>query len=257
MKNKARIAGFLVHAFSRTPAGPLFNVDGDGGGGGGVPGGGVPGGEPPRTFTQADLDRIVGQRVGEATKKFAGFDELKGKAEKAAEYEAELAKLREEKENAGKTAEERERIAATKAAAVMERERQDLMTKITAAEARAESAEKRRRDLIVDGGLGAALDGANVLAKARADAVDAFRNHSKVELDDDDGRILTVTYGGVAYKTAAEAALAFLKEKDHFASGRIVGGNSQPPNGGSAQQNFQNVSSESLISQGLSARTRR
>jgi hypothetical protein len=251
MKNKARIAGFLVHAFSRTPTGPLFNVDGDGGGGGGVPGG-----EPPRTFTQADLDRIVGQRVGEATKKFAGFDELKGKAEKAAEYEAELTKLREEKENAGKSAEERERIAATKAAAAMERERQDLMTKITAAEARAESAEKRRRDLIVDGGLGAALDGANVLAKARTDAVDAFRNHSKVELDDD-GKILTVTYGGVAYKTASEAALAFLKEKDHFASGRIVGGNTQPPNGRSAPQNVQNVSSESLISQGLSARTRR
>lgn len=254
MKRKARNAWMLARAISRVPNGPLFSPEGDGGGGGG---------EPPKMISEAEfqsrLDKVLGQRLADERKKYADYDSVKTQAQKATEYETELTKLREEKEMAGKSAEERERIAAKKASDVMERERQDLTTRITAAEARADAAVNARRDMIVNNGLGSALDGANVLAKARADAVEAFRNHSKVELDDD-GRILTVTYGGVAYKTPAEAALAFLKDKDHFASGgRIVGGNSQAPNGlgGGAPPNAQNVSSENLISQGLSARARR
>lgn len=40
-----------------------------------------------RTFTQADIDRIVKDRVGKERQKFAGFDDLKAKAQKLDEIE--------------------------------------------------------------------------------------------------------------------------------------------------------------------------
>jgi hypothetical protein len=258
MNRKTRNAWFLARALSRVPSGHLRSPEPEGGGGGGT----AP--PPEKTFTQADLDRIVGQRLGEATKKFSDYEDVKSKAAKAAEYETELAKLREEKEMAGKSAEERERISAKKAADAMERERQELMTKIQAAEQRAENESKLRRNLIVNNGLGSALDGANVLTSAREDAIETFRNRSQVEIDDE-GKIVSVTYGGVAYKSAAEAAVAFLKEKDHFASARVrgPGGSSPVPgsilgthdggNGGGAQ----NATAEGLLSQGFQQRSRK
>ena len=41
-----------------------------------------------KTFTQAELDRIVGERIGREREKYAGFDEYKTKAEKLVEIEA-------------------------------------------------------------------------------------------------------------------------------------------------------------------------
>ena len=46
------------------------------------------GAAPERTFTQAELDRIVGQRLAEERAKFADFDALKAKAAKFDEIDA-------------------------------------------------------------------------------------------------------------------------------------------------------------------------
>lgn len=43
-------------------------------------GGGNPGGEPAKTFTQAELDGIVNDRLTRERKKYDGFDDLKRKA---------------------------------------------------------------------------------------------------------------------------------------------------------------------------------
>jgi hypothetical protein len=64
----------------------FFSPDpGEGGAGGGGDGGGD-GGE--KKFTQADLDRITGERLAREQKKYEGFDDLKAKAEKWAAHEA-------------------------------------------------------------------------------------------------------------------------------------------------------------------------
>lgn len=66
---------------------------GEGGAGGGESGGGEGGsgndGGTGKTFTQADLDRIVGQRVAEERGKYADYDDVKAKATKLDALEAE------------------------------------------------------------------------------------------------------------------------------------------------------------------------
>ena len=244
----------FARAMSRTPHGLLFEVDAEGGGGGGG------GGETPKTFTQEDLNKVVGQRLADERKKYADYDSHKEKAAKLADVEAELAKLREEKADAGKTAEERERLAADRAAKQLERERNEITTKLTASEQRAEASENRYRSLIVSNALGSGLDAAKVLSTARDDAIEALRSRSEIEIGDD-GKILTVTYGGIAYKTPAEAATAFLKDKDFFAAGPSGGGGgTKPPTGGGgagSDGRQPNTSTEGLLSQGFALRTQR
>ena len=222
---KKRTALFLARALSRVPHELLRSPEPEGGGGGGAP-------APDKTFTQADLDRIVGQRIGEATKKFADYETVRTQAQKASEYETELTKLREEKEMAGKTADEQNRIAADRAARSMERERADNATKLTAAEKRAEEAEGRYKRAVVSQNLGSALDTAKVLTSAREKAIRLMREDAQLDIDED-GKVVSVTYNGIAFKTAAEAAHAFLRDNDFLASAPASsGGGTKPPNAG-------------------------
>ena len=64
---------------------PAGDENGGAGGGGDGQGGGD-GSE--KKFTQADLDRITGERLAREQKKYEGFDDLKAKAEKWAAHEA-------------------------------------------------------------------------------------------------------------------------------------------------------------------------
>ncbi|AXQ53030.1 scaffolding protein [Mycobacterium phage Rando14] len=81
-------------------------------------------GGTPKTFTQAELDRIINERLDRERSKYAGFDEFKSKAE---QFDAikegektELQREREAREAAEKRAEKaeftalRDRIATTK-----------------------------------------------------------------------------------------------------------------------------------------------
>lgn len=62
--------------------------DTDLGGGGGGAGGGGEGGDKPITFkSQADLDRIITDRVNRATSKFADYDDIKKKADQLDQLE--------------------------------------------------------------------------------------------------------------------------------------------------------------------------
>lgn len=204
-------------------------------------------------FTQKDFDSAIGKRLAEERKKFADVDDLRAKVTKFGEIEAELTKLREEKELAGKTAEEKQKHEADKAAKLVERERNEFGVKLTAAEKRALDAETKYRTRLVQGELGSGLDSAKVLSSARAKAVKLFMDEATVELDDNDA-VSSITYGGVAHKTVAEAAAAFLKDNDFLASaGRPSGGGTQPPNG-SPVAPAPDGSAVSLLSSGLAAR---
>lgn len=224
------ICGIFSHGLLRSERCHAPEGDPPGGGGGGQ--GGGAGGDPPKTFTQDDVNRIVGQRVGEATKKFADYDSLKQAASEVPTLKQRLEELEADKAKQGKTAEEIQRMEADKAARQLQREREDANTKLTAAEKRALDAENALRTERTERALGAGLDGANVFAAAREDAVLLFSAASKVEFDDA-GKVASVTYNAVAYKTAADAAKAFLKDRPHLASaGRPAGGGTTPPSGG-------------------------
>ena len=85
-------------------------------------------GEQAATFTQADLDRTVGERLARERAKFADYNDLKSKAARLSEIEEASAS---ETEKAVKAAREEGRAEVTTAA----------NTRLTAAEARALAAE--------------------------------------------------------------------------------------------------------------------
>ncbi len=207
--------------------GVLRNQAGEGGEGGG--------GDPPPDapkFTQKDFETALGKRLNEERRKYADYDDLKKQVGELSTLKQKLEELETEKAKAGKTAEEIQRMEAEKAARQLQRERDEYTAKMSAAEKRAIEAENMLRNERIERALGAGLDSAKVLSSAREDAVMLFRSAAKVEFDDD-GKLASVQYGGLTYKTAAEAAAAFLKDKDHLASaGRPAGGGSQRPTGG-------------------------
>lgn len=91
-RNRARFGGWFMEEGSG---------DGDGSGGDGGEGGNGKGGSE-QSFTQADVDRIVADRLKrerEATKaKYADYDDLKAKAEGAKTAEDKIAELQQEME---------------------------------------------------------------------------------------------------------------------------------------------------------------
>lgn len=116
---------------------------GEGGEGGAEGSGGTtdPGGEgkSDQTFTQADLDRIVKERVQRERTKFADYDDLKAKAEGAKTAEERIAALESE-------------IATSKVEALRARYGADVPEKLRPLLTGTTDEElKAQRDLILDG----------------------------------------------------------------------------------------------------------
>lgn len=218
----------------------------DNGGGGGE--------SPKKTFTQEDFDRAIGKVRAEERKKFADYDELKAKVAEFGGIREELDRLKEERELEGKSAAERERISAEKAAKALERERADSAKKLSEAEAKASGFEKRFRDMVISRSLGEALTGAGVIPDATVKAAMLLQQDATVDLDDD-MKISGFTYGGVAYKDAAEVAKQFLKDNAWLAKANPAqGGGTTPPNGtgGHSDRSVREQSAEENFAAGLS-----
>lgn len=101
-------------AFHRATFGDLRMKADEGDTGEGQGGKGTDGDDAVKTFTQADLDRIVGERLTREKAKFADYDDLKTKAAKADELEAANATESEKAVKAARdeaAAEERKRVA--------------------------------------------------------------------------------------------------------------------------------------------------
>lgn len=88
-----------------------MEAGGDGGAGTGGAGDGKGGNEPPKTFTQEELDRVIADRLARERAKFAGHDDLvkakaeldRLKAEGQSEQEKALATARKEAEDAARS----------------------------------------------------------------------------------------------------------------------------------------------------------
>lgn len=96
MNHALTVDGLTVEqllAFHRATFGAA-RMDGDGAGGEGDGGGGK--GPSPATFTQADVDRIVRERVQRERAKFADYDDLKQKASQGKTSEDRITALEQE-----------------------------------------------------------------------------------------------------------------------------------------------------------------
>lgn len=95
--------------------------------------------KPDQAFTQADVDRIVSERIKREREKFADYDDLKAKAEGAKTAEERIAALEQDIEKS-----KREALRAKYAADVPEKLR-PLLTGTT------EDELKAQRDLLIEG----------------------------------------------------------------------------------------------------------
>lgn len=167
-------------------------------------------------LSQADVDKLLGKRIGEVeqriTKRLTEAHQAK-----QSEYEAKIAELTHQLEDSGKSAEQRERNAELRAQKQREKELADLRTAHEAEQKKATAALDRLRTREISLQLGNALDGAKVLTSARADAIEILMAKAKIEVDED-YQVTSVVYEGTEYGTLAEAATAFLKTKPHYLS---------------------------------------
>jgi ribosomal protein L22 len=221
------VCSILSHGLLRSER--LFAPEGDPPAGGGAGGNDPP---PAKTFTQEDFDRAIGKVRSEERAKFKDYDDLKKQVGELSTLKSRLEELESEKQKAGKTADEIRAMEADKAAKQLQRERDENSQKLTVAEQRAAEAEAKllKREQML--ALGSGLDAAKVLGSARDKAIKLFLDDAKVDFDDD-GKVVSVTYNGIAHKDAASAAAVFLKDNPFMAAAPGGGGGgTKLPNGG-------------------------
>lgn len=194
------------------------------GGGGGSGDGGAGGGE--KMLAQSEVQRIVAKEVRAASEKAAREAAEKARAE-IEQRDTQLAELKLQLETAGKSAEEKARIESEQKREAERKAQQAREAQITkdlqAAQEAAKSAAERLRDYQIGGAASSALVGAKVLSGAIDDALRSFRADSQIEIDDD-GKVASVIYKGVAYDSLKDAAKAFLKDRPHFAQPSAIAG---------------------------------
>jgi len=229
----------------------LFNEapSGEGGPGSGAPGGG---GDAPK-FTQADMDRVVTERVRKLTDELKSLKSVAGEVEalkqRAAEFEAEKAKAAEEAELKGKSDAEKALIQFRKAeerAKQLESEsaksRADYEAKIKARD-EAIAAKTKRYGVIPAIAAGAAEGAANT-------ALREFLASADVQLDDAGEDVASVTYEGKTYEKVSDAVKAFY-ERVPFLAKPPAGGSGSPRTPGgpvTAGQKLREMSPEAALS---------
>lgn len=192
---------------------------GDGGDGGtGGAGDAGAGGKPDKTFTQAEFN----SHLASARKAFER-DAEKKMADAIAAQKAELEALKIQLEESGKSSAEKERLAADRARAAIERDL-DAERKARAADAAALAQSKMQ---LRETTLGYELSGLFAAKKAAPeslqDAVDLFKLRAKIEYDED-GKVVGVDYGSGRYETVEKAVDAFWKDRGATFSAAPAGG---------------------------------
>lgn len=210
-----------------------------------------------RTFTQADLDRMIGSRI--ATEKKTS-DALRAEVEaakaKLAEFDQvqqRLQALEDEKlSTADKARKDADRAAAALAAkeAALVKERDEWKGK-------AETAEKRRVESALLREISDALGTAKALPSALKHASPTFR--AEVEIDtDESGAITAVRYAGTTQKDLVTAAGAWLAANPHFLQHPGGGSGSAKPNGtGAGGPALQQMTPAQAMAVALAARDQR
>lgn len=204
-----------------------------------------------KTYTQADIDRMMGQRLASKEKELAAVKaEVESSKAKLAEFDSLTTRLQALEDEKLSAAEKARKDAERAAKAIADREAA-LAKERDEWRGKAETAERRRVEANVSREVGDALAAAKALPGVLKHAIPAFR--SEVEIDtDEDGRITAVRFDGVARKDLADAAGAWLTANPHFQQHPGGGSGAQKPNGaGLSGRPLHEVDSQSLIREGL------
>lgn len=214
---------------SLSPREALFAPE-DENGGGGDGGGGT------RAFSQADVDRIVQERLAKQAEKIktleAGNARLIEIEKKLLESDEREKTAREEAELKGKTEVEKLQIQVQKANEQLKAKDAEWQKKYGEVETLKGQAETRFLDHVRRSAVSDALSSAGLLKGAGRDATLSFLSEAQIELTEDH-QIKTITVGGKSFDKPVEAAKHFLTEKPYYAE-PAQGGSGSPRLGNGA-----------------------
>lgn len=230
-----------------------FLLSPDGGGGGG--------GEPDddddeKKFTQADVDKIISQRIKKLERKYADYDDAVAKAGKVDELTKQLEDLKAQVEDADKKPAEKE-------LARMQRELDALGSKLKQANEAAETAKAGQAQAVkahntyrLRSAVSAALTKADALPKRVEQAARLMIEDAEaaIEFDEEGEASYSFSINDMTITSPEEAAKHWLKDNDHYQ--RHPGGGSGTPSGGSGNgrmsaQQMSEMSAETLIEAGF------
>ena len=219
-----------------------------------------------KKFSQADLDKIINERLGKEKVKFeeqkklfttqsAEFEKIK---EQLAELQVSAERAREEGELKGKSELEKLQInfdKATKRIEAMTNEHKTSLAKMeqdlaSERNGRVDDAKRTWATQVLSSG---AADGVAPYA------IQALLSEGQFDIDDK-RQISRVTFEGGAYEKPADLAAAFYKARPYFAKAPEGGSNHPRGNGGGANPGNglgDHTSVESLLSAGMAQRAAR
>lgn len=193
-------------------------------------------GDPPepgkgkdKTFTQAELDQVVEQRIARERKAFEAklADATKTEADKAAGLQKQLDEITARLEDAGKSGSDKELAQMKRELQSLNQKLADSAKSIETLTKERDTASARHRDEVVGNRFQAALSSAKALPGALAKAAMLLRQESQVELGED-GK-LQVTWNGRVYDETKLAQLG----KDFIADNGFLAAH---PGGGTGTQ---------------------
>lgn len=208
----------------------VCNIEGEG-----DPGGGGEADPAPRTFTQDEVTALVGREVSKAKSQFRDYDTIREKAGQVDDLTAKYDALQLQFEDAGKTAEEKERARASRERETLDRKLAALEQSRAEHETALEAERTAHRQTRASHDLMSALTGADVHPKAAGDALRALMAESELEYGEDGAlAAITLRHNGMRHgaDALAKAAADFLEAKPYFAKGAPGGAGTRPPNGG-------------------------
>lgn len=219
----------------------LFNEAASGEGGGGA-GGGASGVADAPKFTQADMDRVVTERVRKLTDELKSLKTVAGEVEtlkqRAAEFEAEKAKAAEEAELKGKSELEKLQHQLKKAGESYKNFEGEAAKKYAELEGKLKARETEfvgyvKKTLVSEAILPGAAEGMGPYA------LEAFLREADIQLGEGNA-LAGVIYEGKTYEKAADAAKAFFAKAPGFAKAPAGGAGSPrtPSAPGKAGQSF-------------------
>lgn len=216
------------------------DAGGDGGAGAGDAGGdGGKGGD--KTFTQAEVNAFLAREQRKIEERMT-----KAQAEASAKTQAELDDLKIKLEESGKSAAEKERLAAERARTAIEARLAETEKARVAAESLAAQHAQSLRDTRVDYELNSLLNGHKVLPEAMRFALLGFRQDSKLEFDDE-GKVVGVDLGTKRYASLSEGVSEWMRANGAlFVAAPAGGAGTRAGNAGGAPKSYENMSRDEI-----------
>lgn len=179
---------------------------------------------------------MVGREVSALKAKYAGFDDIKAKAGQVDDLTAKMAELQQQIEDAGKTAEQKERDRGEREMATLKAKLEAQTAQIAEYDGKVSAAEAAHRQTRASHMLATALSQADVYPDASADALSGMLANSDLDFNDETGALetLTLKINGTRYGSdkLKDAAAAFLETKPYFAKSAPGGTGTRLPTGG-------------------------